>query len=139
MKHNLIFLKIEDNPNFFENGRQQAVLDNIGSCFSVCNLILTQLDEIWKMTSIFFKMEDNLIFWKIENDLNCLENGRQPQLFWNLKTTSNFNENEKQPHFFLNGRWSQFFWKWKTTSIHLKMEDNLKFFFNGWMKCNLKR
>jgi hypothetical protein len=28
--------------------------------FSVCRLILTQLDNIWKMTSIFLKMEDDL-------------------------------------------------------------------------------
>jgi hypothetical protein len=52
----------------------------------VCNLILSQLDEIWKMTSIFLKMEDDLhflkmednlfFFWKMEETLNFLENGR---------------------------------------------------------------
>jgi hypothetical protein len=36
----------------------------IGSGFSVCNIILTQLDEIWKTTSIFLKMEDDLSFFK---------------------------------------------------------------------------
>ena len=41
----------------------RAVLDNLGSWFSVCNLSLTQLDEIRKTTSIFLKMEDDLKFF----------------------------------------------------------------------------
>ena len=36
------FLKMEDDLNF--------VIGNVESWFSVCNLILTQLDEIWKTT-----------------------------------------------------------------------------------------
>jgi hypothetical protein len=40
----------------------RAVLYNLGSWFSVCNLILTQLNEIRKTTSIFLKMEDDLNF-----------------------------------------------------------------------------
>jgi hypothetical protein len=44
----------------------REVLGNIGSQFSVCNLILTQLKEIRKTTSIFLKMEDDLIIF--END-----------------------------------------------------------------------
>ena len=31
--------------------------------------MLTQLDEIWKTTSIFLKMEENLKFLKMEDDL----------------------------------------------------------------------
>ena len=54
------------------------VLDNLRSWFWVCNLILTQLDEIWKTTSIFLKMED---------DLNYFENGRRPKKKWKWKTT----------------------------------------------------
>ena len=58
----------------------QAVLGNPGSCFLVCSLILTQLEEIWKTTSIFLKMEDDLNFvLKKEDDLNFFENGRRPQ------------------------------------------------------------
>ena len=41
--------------------------------FLVCNLILTQLDEIWKTTSIFWKMEDDLIFCKTEDDLHFVK------------------------------------------------------------------
>ena len=35
-------------------GTFKALPDNLGSWFSVCNLILTKPDKIWKMTSIFF-------------------------------------------------------------------------------------
>jgi hypothetical protein len=35
----------------------------------------------WKTTSICLEMEDNPNVLKIEDDLNFLENGRQPQLF----------------------------------------------------------
>ena len=58
------------------------------------------LDEIWKTTSIFSKMEDNLNFLKMEDDLILFEIGIQPNLFI----------------------------KWKTTSNCLKMEDNLNLF-----------
>ena len=75
----------------------------------VCSLIITKLDKIWKATSIFLKMED---------DLNIFENGRRPQYFWKWKTTS----------IFLNGRRPQYFLTWKTTSIFLKMEDDLNHF-----------
>ena len=37
------------------------------------NLILTQLEEIWKMTSMFLKMEDNLKKIEIEDDLKQLK------------------------------------------------------------------
>jgi hypothetical protein len=37
----------------------------------------------------FWQMEDDLIFiWKMEDNLNFLENGRQPQFFGKWKTTS---------------------------------------------------
>jgi hypothetical protein len=38
----------------------RTVLGNLGSWYSVCNLNLTKLDEIWKTTSIFSQIEDNL-------------------------------------------------------------------------------
>ena len=44
---------------------------NLGSRFFVCSLILTQLEEIWKTTSIFLKMEDDLNSFLKEDDL-CL-------------------------------------------------------------------
>jgi hypothetical protein len=57
----------------------REVLDNPGSLFLACNFILTQPpDEMWKTTSIFLKMED---------DLNFFENGRQPHFFFKWKTT----------------------------------------------------
>ena len=44
----------------------KALPGNLGSWFSVCNLILTQLDEIWKTTSIFLKWKTTsiLVKWK---------------------------------------------------------------------------
>jgi hypothetical protein len=47
----------------------RAVLDNLGTSFWVCNLGLTQLDEIRKTTSIVLEMEDDLNFLKMEDDL----------------------------------------------------------------------
>ena len=55
---------MEDGLNF--------VLGNLRRWFSVCNLILTQ-DEIRKMTSIFFQMEDDLNFFQMEDNLNFLQ------------------------------------------------------------------
>jgi hypothetical protein len=40
---------------------------------------LTQLEEIWKTTQIFLKMEDDLNFFVKEDDLNFLENVRRPK------------------------------------------------------------
>ena len=51
---------------------------NLGSWFLVCSLIIMQLEEIWKTTSIFWKMEDDLNF------LFFL--GRRPQFLWKWKT-----------------------------------------------------
>jgi hypothetical protein len=82
---------MEDDLNIFENGRRpqlfrkrkttsfQAVLGNLGSWLFVCSFILTQLEDIWKTTSIFLKMED---------DLNYFKKGRRPYFFWKWKTTS---------------------------------------------------
>ena len=50
----------------------RALPGNLGSWFSVGDLSLTQLEEKWKMTSIFSKMEDNRIFF---------EKGWQPHFF----------------------------------------------------------
>ena len=54
---------------------------------------------MWKKTSIFLKMEDNLNFFengrrtqyflKMEDDLNIFESGGRPQLFRKWKTVKN--------------------------------------------------
>jgi hypothetical protein len=74
-----------------------AVLDNLGSWFSVCNLILTQFDKTWKMTSIFLKMEEDLKFLKCKMTSN-LKMGRRLQ----------FKKNGGQSQFFKMGRQSHF-------------------------------
>jgi hypothetical protein len=40
----------------------EALSGNTGSWFTVCNLILTQLDELWKIALIFLKMGNDLNF-----------------------------------------------------------------------------
>ena len=64
MEDDLNFFQMEDNLN--------VVLGNLGSWFLVYSLILTQLDELWKTTSIFLKMEDDLNFFQMEDDLNLV-------------------------------------------------------------------
>ena len=94
-----------------------AVLSYIGSWFSVCNTILTQLHEIWKTTSIFLEKEDKLLFF---------EKRRRPQFFWKWKTTLFFWK-WKTTSIFWKWKTTTIFWKWKMTSIFLKMEDDLIF------------
>ena len=88
----------------------------LGNWFLACNIVSTQLDEIWKTTYICLKMEDDLnfflkwkmtsIFLKIKDDFNFLTMEYNLNLlkmedylifgkieddliFWKLKTTSN--------------------------------------------------
>ena len=65
---------------------------------SVCNLILTQLNEIWKTTSIFSKMEEDLIFLLIEDYLN----------YFQIEGNLNILVNWRKHHFFPNGRWPHY-------------------------------
>ena len=71
---------MEDDLNF--------LLANIGSWSLVCNFVSTQLDEIWKTTSIG-EMEDNLIFLTMEDDLKYLKI-EDDLNFWKWKMTSFF-------------------------------------------------
>ena len=67
------------------------------------------------------KLEDNLIYWEMEDKLIFLENGRRSQFSVKWKTNLILREIEED----------QFFWaKWKTTSILRKMEDDLNFKLN---------
>ena len=115
------------------------VVGNLGIWLLVCNIVSTQLNEIWRMTSNLFK------FLKMKDDLN----------FWSWKMTSTFSSSGRKPNFvqikfdFLvdwdpeDGplfSWAipEFldtpFWKWKTILIYdhgrwpqvfLQVEDNL--------------
>jgi hypothetical protein len=44
--------------------------------------ISNQLDEIWKTTSIFLKIEDDLNFFEKGRRPQFFENGRRPQFFF---------------------------------------------------------
>jgi hypothetical protein len=76
---------------------------------SIAYIILRLFMEKWKMTSIVWKMRDNL---------NMLANGR--------KTTSICWQMEDNQNNLANGRRSQNIEKWKRTPI-LKIEDNINF------------
>ena len=96
----------------------RAILGNLGSWFSVCNLILTKLDDIWKMTSFFVKWKTTSIFSQMEDDLNF------------------FSPVNVSLHFFQKGRQSQFSVEWKTTSISFKWKMTAIFL---WIEDNLKK
>ena len=87
---------------------------NLGRWFLVYNIVSTQLYEIWKTTSFFWKWKTTSFFLKMDDDLNLFENERRPQLFWKTKTTSIF-DNGKRPQIL----------KIEDDLIFLKMEDNL--------------
>ena len=56
----------------------------------------------------------------MEDNLNFLENGREPQ-FFNMEDDLNLFNNVRRPHYLL----PYCFFKRKTTSIYLRMEDDL--------------
>ena len=47
------------------------------------NLVLTQIDEIWKTTSIFLKMHDDFNFFQLGDNLNFILGnlGRKMEFF----------------------------------------------------------
>ena len=117
----------------------KALLDNLGSWFLVCKLILTQLDNIWKMTTIFLKMEDGLNFFQLEDNLidfkcktififlgiwittSMFDNVRWSN-FFKLKTTSFFLLNVRRRHFW----YANIFWPNK---INMEDDQNIYDFF----------
>jgi hypothetical protein len=107
------------------------------SWLSVCNHILTQLDEIWKTTSIFLKMEDDLFF---------SSNWRQPQFYsrqprklifakqhclnptrWDMEDDHNFFLTEDDLFILENYRQPQLFWNRRPLQFVLKMQDDINF------------
>ena len=77
---------MEDDLNFFTNGRQPQFFENGRQLQSLENGRRNQYCGKCKTTSIIFPMEGDLfIIWKMEDDLNYLENGRRPQSLVNLR------------------------------------------------------
>jgi hypothetical protein len=110
----------------------KALSGNSGSWFSVCNLILTQLDKLWKTTSIFLKIKDDLNFFQMYDDLNFVlgnivstqldEIWKKTSIFLKKEDNLNIMKMEDNLNFFENGKRPEFFWKclqytkeWKTT------------------------
>ena len=94
---------MEDNLNFLANGRQPQFIHK------------------WQTT---------LTVWKMEDDLNLQENGRQCNL-QKMEDNLNLQKMEDDLNIFANGRRPQYFSQCKTTSIFWKMEDNLKYLGYG--------
>ena len=102
----------------------KALSGNSGSWFSVCNLILTQLDKLWKTTSIFLKIKDDLNFFQMYDDLNFVlgnivstqldEIWKKTSIFLKKEDNLNIMKMEDNLNFFENGKRPEFFWKWKT-------------------------
>ena len=97
--------------------------------FRYCNLILTQLDEIWKTTFCFQTEDDpnsfllNLGSWFWYETLfqpNWMKYGRWHHFF----------ENGRLPQFILNARLLHFFFKWKIYQLFLQ-ENDINSFENG--------
>ena len=68
----------------------------------------------------------SIVLTKLEEDLNFLANGRQPQFFGKWKTTSIFWKMEDDLNFLENGRQPQFF-DFGNDLKYLKIEDDLVF------------
>jgi hypothetical protein len=66
----------------------------------------------------------------VEDDLNYLEDGRQPQFFHKMEDDLNFLAKWKMTSNHLN-LLCKAHRRCKTTSIILKMEDKLNFLYNG--------
>ena len=91
---------------------------------AVCNLILTQLDKLWKTTSIFLKIKDDLNFFQMDDDLNFVlgnivstqldEIWKKTSIFLKKEDNLNIMKMEDNLNFFENGKRPEFFWKWKT-------------------------
>jgi hypothetical protein len=106
LKPTSILFQMEDDLYF--------VLGNLGNWFLVCNIVSTQLNEIWNTTSFFFKLKPTSIFWKMEDDLIFFQ-WKMTSNIWKEKTTLSF-ENGIQPLFF-KWKMTSILWKWKTTFI----------------------
>ena len=87
-------------PTTTTKGTCKALPGNIGSWFSVCNLILTQLE------------------------IRPQKNGRQPQQ--KMEDDLNFFLNRRWPSFFDTGRRPQFSFNWKMTSFSFKWKMTSK-------------
>ena len=70
LEDDLNIFKMEDDLNFFQmEDDLNFDLSNKWSWKLVCNIGSTQLDQIWRTTSIFLKMEDDFNFLTMEDDL----------------------------------------------------------------------
>ena len=107
-------MKYGRRPQYFFKWKMTSILcyATQEADFRYCNLILTQLDEIWKTTFCFQTEDDpnsfllNLGSWFWYETLfqpNWMKYGRWHHFF----------ENGRLPQFILNARLLHFFFKWK--------------------------
>ena len=80
-------IQMEDYLNF--------VLGNLGRWFSVCNLILPKLDEIWKMTSLFEMIDNPILCLFLKTKSKGLFRWKITLIFCEWKITSKYVFEEK--------------------------------------------
>ena len=70
MEDNLIFFLMEDDLIFKNGLRSNFCFRQLRKLIFGKQPYLTQLDEIWKKTSILFKSKTTSICWQMEDTLN---------------------------------------------------------------------
>ena len=75
----VVLLSVKKPPHHTGTQYKLAVLNNLGHICLACNLILTQLEQILKMTSMFSKWKATLIFLKLKTTL-FFKDGRVPHI-----------------------------------------------------------
>ena len=102
----------------------KAGMGNLGSGFFVKQLFLTQLEEIWKTTSLFLKMEDDLKFVSKWNTTSILFKWKMTSILYNFNPTRTNMEDD----IIYKWKTTLIFFKWKMTSIFLSMEKKTRLF-----------
>ena len=92
------FWQMEDDLNYLENGRRPQFFGKwkTTSIFLENGIQPQFRTQIGRRPQLFGKWKTTSIFWKMEDDLNSLENGRRPQFCWKM---------EHDPNSKVNGRW----------------------------------
>ena len=107
---------MEDNLNFFTKWKTNSTFqpneDNLIFYYKMDDILNFVYNPNGRRAHFCSKIEDDLNVFKIKDDLNFQQSGRQPLFSTKWKTTSIFYKRQDDPNF-------------------NKMEDNLDFLQNG--------
>ena len=128
---------MEDDLNIFIHGRRPPIF----FLWKTTSIIKKKMGLVWnhvsskqKTTSLFWEMEDDFNFLKMEDDLNYFHKWKTiPNLFFKWKTTLtlvckwktiNSITNKSQPQtYFANGRWHKLFLNGRQPPFLLQMAN----------------